>query len=641
MRADLLALTPEKLAALANAGLVKRAQRELERGQGPRVEEDAAGVVTGTFADGVVAALPPGVALGDAPCSCGAVGACRHRVAVALAYAALRAAAPAEAERWSPACFDDAALEAALGRRVVARARRLGDLVVTVVPGATPEAALPTCTVRFLVPRDLAYARCDCAAGGGCEHVAAAALAFRAAGPLDAPRTLTLGGEAEVAAASADPLTDALALAGEVLVEGVVEARPGLEQRFARVRRALEGAGLLWPAMALDELSAQLAAYRQRSARHRAARVAAVLAELAARARAAGRPGELPRAVILGQGEAPETLLDRVRLVSLGARVDVVEGDTAEVSVFLADADAGTVLVLEKQYPGAPAGAALAGRSAAPGVSLGLLAHGQLVSKAVRRRANRTIALGGGVGRSAVSGQTGDWGLLPATLVVTDAAGRGRAIADRPPRLLAPRVLAEDVVVVAVEAVLDARYAPGEQALTATLEAAGGGEVRLERRHRAAAPHALDALARALSGHEGPLRFVSGALRRGAEGLVLDPLAVAADRLVVLDLAPAPASPAPPLPPPAAGASPHQALVGAAAGALEGLAHRGLAGATPTDRAGLDALAARLEAAGLLEMARRLRALGAALAGVQADPGPAAAAWFDAAIRLDLLAEAV
>ena len=31
MRADLLALTPESLAALANAGLVKRAQKELQQ----------------------------------------------------------------------------------------------------------------------------------------------------------------------------------------------------------------------------------------------------------------------------------------------------------------------------------------------------------------------------------------------------------------------------------------------------------------------------------------------------------------------------------------------------------------------------------------------------------------------------------
>ena len=38
-RKDLLALTPEAVAALANLGLVKRAQREIAEGNGPVLEE--------------------------------------------------------------------------------------------------------------------------------------------------------------------------------------------------------------------------------------------------------------------------------------------------------------------------------------------------------------------------------------------------------------------------------------------------------------------------------------------------------------------------------------------------------------------------------------------------------------------------
>ncbi len=37
MRADLLALTPDALATLANRGLVKRAQKELEKGKVPEI----------------------------------------------------------------------------------------------------------------------------------------------------------------------------------------------------------------------------------------------------------------------------------------------------------------------------------------------------------------------------------------------------------------------------------------------------------------------------------------------------------------------------------------------------------------------------------------------------------------------------
>src|SRR5262245_54218620 len=113
-RADLLALTPASVAALANLGLVKRAQREIESGKGPGIQEDAFGLVTGRFADGVTTRIPPNVPLRDAPCSCGSATVCRHRVAVVLAYPAWhathaspvsRAAAELKApqtEEWSP-----------------------------------------------------------------------------------------------------------------------------------------------------------------------------------------------------------------------------------------------------------------------------------------------------------------------------------------------------------------------------------------------------------------------------------------------------------------------------------------------------------------------------------------------------------
>ena len=40
-------------------------------------------------------------------------------------------------------------------------------LAVELAWGTEPTARLPNATVRFLVPHDLAYARCDCAEGGG------------------------------------------------------------------------------------------------------------------------------------------------------------------------------------------------------------------------------------------------------------------------------------------------------------------------------------------------------------------------------------------------------------------------------------------------------------------------------------------
>ena len=79
-REDLLELTPQALTALANAGFVKRAQREVAAGQLPTLTIDDQGVVTAQFDDGVETRFPPGVGLHDAPCNCPASGMFRHRV---------------------------------------------------------------------------------------------------------------------------------------------------------------------------------------------------------------------------------------------------------------------------------------------------------------------------------------------------------------------------------------------------------------------------------------------------------------------------------------------------------------------------------------------------------------------------------
>ena len=666
MRPDLAALTPETLAALTNLGLVKRAQRELAAGVGPALTEDAAGTVTGTFPDGAVARLPRSTPLDRAPCTCGAPRACRHRVAVALAYApwlvaqatpapprdraaaltadagagaapaadsrvpADAAAAPA-AEAWSPADIGDAELETALGARLYAAACAARDrgLLATVESLGVPTARLPTCTVRFLVPRDVAYAKCDCAdAGGRCAHLALAVWAFRAA----RSGVVQLGGAAAPAASRDASLDEALALAHAVLDGGVATAPPP-GTRFARVRAALDGARLTWLHALVCDLEIALDGYAKRSARFGTREIAALVTELAARVRAGRRDGpELPARFVLGADQARETLLDHLRLISLGARVTHDER-ARFADVYLADPDTATVLVLRKRwdFPDTTPeeGPDLARRAIAPRLTLGGLAAGALVSKAVRRGASRAITLAtGGAVRSALTPQTGDFSSLPAPLLVRDLRLHAEAVARRPPRLLRPRVLAEEVHAIAVGAVHRVIYDEAEQTLVAALADAAGRPFTLALCYRRSAPHALPALAAALAG---PVRFVTGDLRHGAGGWTLEPLAVTADRLVVPDLAgPAPDAGVPRgVRPPVV--DPVDAALGRAEAALQELCHAGTA-APP--RAAIErarAAVIALEEAGLGDVARRLRALTAA---------PGAAAWLDAAIRLALVREA-
>lgn len=668
MRGDLLALTPEGLAALTNVGLVKRAQREIEQGRGPQLAEEADGTVVGIFADGVVSRLPPGVPLRDAPCTCGAVTVCRHRIAVALAYRAQHGGEPPAAEEkaepsWSPGEIDDEALLARLGRRTLERARALRRSGLTVEvrrPGPldpVPGAVLPACTVRFLVPRDLAYARCDCLARQDCEHVAVAVWAFRAADARDlaAPQLLVQVAEEAGKQAPADPVREALEaavrLGEEILLEGVVHTRESLAQAFALGREGLLRAGLTWPLTLLEDLEEALAAYRARSARYRAGRVAGLLAELAARRRAARGGGELPVPFILGQGEALETRLDHLRLVSLGARVEA-DGRDREAEILLADPDTATVLVLRKRwsFPDAeepPDATGLAARRVASGTALGALARGQIVTRVARRRANRSVSLGDARGGlTSVTPQEGAWDVLPAPLRVTRIADLAAAWKARPPQLLRPRVLAENVHVFAVESVAGLAYAPGEQTLLATLLDADGEPFHLARSYRSVAPHALDHLAAALVGTWGAIRFVSGEVRRHLGSFVVDPLAVVCDRLLILDLESAPAA-RPPLPharpvidPPV------EAAAAEAFGLVEEGAHQGLRRAAPGYADRLRAGAAKLEKAGLTTSAARLRHLETSLRLARAATAEqeegwrlASAAWADAAIHLDLVRE--
>ncbi len=679
-RADLLALTPESVAALANLGLVKRAQREIAAGEGPSIEESPEGVVTGTFPDGTVARLLPGVALGVCPCSCKAPTICRHRVAVALAYpafhAASGAAAPeAAAAAWSPGQVDDDALRELLGKRLLDRARRLaGEGLVAEVtlgePAAVPTARLPTCTVRFHVPRDLAYARCDCARQGPCEHLALAVWAFRRAGAaaagggaftaieLGPPHgaearsdvrrtpdgsTAPAAGPARVAA-----MEKARALAEEVLLDGVAHASPALAQRFAAARDALRAEGLAWPAAIVDDLEDACSAYHERSARYRPAAVASLLTELEARARAAARPGELGARYVLGAGEPPETPLEHVRLVSLGCRVDA-DGGSRTAEVLLADPDAAIVLVLSKRFTwpeGEPPedGPALAHRTVAARVRLGALAHGQLVSRSVRRLANRALVLGTArFAPPSVVPQAGDWGALPGPILATRYDELEASLRRRPPRLLRPRVLAEGTRVLAVASVDGLAYSPGQQAIAASLHDAAGRTVRLVRRHRAAAPHAVDVLAAALAG-AAPVRFVAGEVHLGAEGPEIDPVGLVTDRVIVPDLEPAPAASRARVGTLAAPRGPLGEAVREALTALELGAHQGLVFAPSSYAAMLAASQGRLASVGLADCAARVGRLADRVPRAQSSAEAApraevAAAWRSAAVRLSLALE--
>jgi|GEM_PF-576939 len=673
-RADLLALTEDALVSLTNRGLYKRAAKEVAAGTGPAVAEDA-DAVRGTFPDGVVCALPPG-GLEAADCTCGASSACRHVVAVVLAYQATVSDGEDEFEEWSPSEFGDEELETLLGKRNFATARRrLATGYLARVHPATatepvPRVELPNCSVRFLVPHDLAYARSD--ARDTKEAVALAVWAWRAWADRAADaadRHFAVGGTDEVRAPDSDAIPDAdgtsadagkpapeaearsspesaaspggvdgalasaVDLAADIFLTGVSNLAAGFTPRLARVRRDLDAANLRWPLLAAEDLADQVAAHADRAARHQQVLVADLLAELVARARVSSSSGGQPRSRVLGTEEAAEVALRRLRLTALGCRVQAV-GEDRRALVFLADPAAGVVLTLDGRYQGASTGSDLVGRRLA-GSTVGVLAGGNVVTETAHRRADRRLRLAvNRVARTTVSQSGGAWGHLPGPLLARDLDALAAEFDRLPPRLVRPRVDAEDVRVAEIAEVEDLWYEPGSQRLTAVVRGTAGGTARVVSEHRSVAPGALDALAEAL--HREP-RYVSATVRRGRGGLVLTPIAVVAEgRVIVPDLASGDGSKdlddgAGLIPDP---------LTAAIEGAFELLAemaHRGARHLPASFGTRLDTTAGRLESAGLGRCAADLRGLNRTLGP---DPQRAAFdAWADAAIRLITTAE--
>ncbi|RZU76657.1 hypothetical protein EV384_5324 [Micromonospora kangleipakensis] len=647
-RGDLLALTPESLAALTNRGLVKRATKELDR-TGSAVVVDADGTVRGTFPDGTSSSLPTG-GLSSGTCSCDASGVCRHLIGLVLAYQRHQGVTPpaegtgsvsataSEVTYWSPGAFTDEQLTGHIGARLVAAARRAehaGYLARVRRPtpvDPVPSVELGSATVRFLVPHDLGFVHTDAAAGTRDDVVALAVWAFRVADERapDVPEVqVEVGGRGNEGGSGLEPT---LVLADTVLRDGAVHLGPGIAAALADQERRLDTAGLRWPLLAVGELSEQLTAYQERSARYRPEALAGLILELHARHRAVVNGGASLRARVLGTEEAAETPLRRVRLDSLGARVSAV-GEQRVVEIFYAHADTATVLVVRRSWDGDADGATLARRRVAS-ATVGALAAGNLVTESAVRSASRAVRLATSrVAQTTVTPSQGRWDTLPDTLVVRDIKALAAELDALPPRVVRPRIEAELVRVVQVAQVLNVTYSPGQQRLDAIVVDTHGTPATVTATHSVAAPGRLDAIAAALAGTHGPILYISGTVHRSGGRVVIDPLAFSIDgALVVPELAPAAAT--------HLESDPNDDPGGLAAALEDGrtlltnVAHQGLLHLPATYPDRLRGAARGLTRLGLHRVAAAVEYFAATLGP---DPGEVAVrAWVDAYLRVDV-----
>lgn len=535
-RADLLALTPEALARLANVGLVKRAHKDAEAGAVTDLTVDPDGTVIAVSKDGATTRLPPRATLAAAPCTCGSATVCRHRLTAVLAYQRRFGGAAAAATAWDPGAFTDDEVAACCGAGV-ALADRLAaaGLTVTIEPGAAPVARLPMATVQFLVPGSLAFAKCDCSKGAACEHVVLAVRGFRQRpeGGLAVFASASSAAGAPHAGATARAAVEQWA--SQICQFGVTA--PGARERTEALRALAVRERWAWLAEACEDYERAVDRLIAASASFRAATLTALAGELLVRARAAAADvPDLRPAWVLGSDAPADVAMEKVRLVALGCRL-VADDDRRLAALYFVDPDTATVLVLTKAWTGERRnGPDLGKLFASSRLAITELVQGELVTRAARRKANGALDLSASRSmQSTLLPAGGGWDALPEPILVRDLRAHARRLAAAPPAVVAPRLIGHGVAVVAIARVDRVAVSADGLELVAVVRDAADNALTLRCDYEAVCPGAVDALAAGLAAAP---RFVAGVLEARADGWHMRPLAIVTTRLIVLDVAP-------------------------------------------------------------------------------------------------------
>ena len=226
-------------------------------------------------------------------------------------------------------------------------------------------------------------------------------------------------------------------------------------------------------------------------------------------------------------------------------------------------------------------------------------------------------------------------GRTTAGILVDDLDAEAARLAGLAPAVVRPRVVAENVRAVVVEGVEGMQYLPGSQVLLATVRAPTG-RATVSFGHSSARAGALDALAKALGGESGPVRFVAGHLSRHAGDVVIEPTAIVAGESVVVP-AFAPATGSAIITGPGVAGDRLAAAVGDALAASAEVVHRGWRHLPAGWTARAHRAAQALQRSGLERAAAAMTDLAGATKSVA--PDGALDRWADAHLRLLVTAE--
>jgi hypothetical protein len=545
MRQDLLTLTIDDLIALSNRGLVKRAQQELQLPDlTAEMAEDDTGNVQVQWSDQVCCTLAAQTTLGQSQCSCLATSLCRHLLRSVLFYQLQSTAVsdgpktieqpPEAVADWNPGSMTDEVLQKHYPKTVLKKLRSQFDVgqVIGVACGPKPSVHLHSLSLslRFLIPNDIRYTRCDCDEAAPCSHVPLAVWAFRQLPPNRTHGLIST--ESQPIAVPTALLDDLETHLSELADVGIAGMNQALRDRFVRLEQRCRSAGLVWIAELLLDLLQAYHYYQYHDAQFDAEQVIALIGELLIRSDAIRNHEQIknlvPQLFIRGSVQDTTVALGSSRLVGLGCGA-TMRATGITLTAYLQDTDSGTVVSMPRYFANPEIDLApkplwqLAQYSVSKGMQLGAIAAGQVLIKGGKRTPSCQLILG----RSPMSlnPQSYQWEKLRSPLRIDDFAELIDRLRELPPRELRPRRVAEQLQVLSVAEVLAAEFDFASQTVKATVADAAGNQAEMIHPYSYRSRFGVEAMLAQLQ-QPNTLKFLSAQVSLSRHGLVLAPIAL-------------------------------------------------------------------------------------------------------------------
>lgn len=468
-RPDLQSLGPEELELFSNRGTVRRAGADLDDpGLTVLWETDDDGAFCATWSDGATVRFTARGTPGDARCTCPASASstslCRHviRTVLALSKQAEAEAPPGTVDSWDPGVFADDDLAAVCSPANLARAKAMMEegLLVEIIRQERPLVRIHGLgmTIRFLVYKDIRYARADAEGPAGQQAIAIAVLAARALSANVQSGWVQTGSKRRLFPASL--FADTARSLSELFNWGISRVDASLLGELRILAERYGEAGLSWLADTLRALETQLGRYLARDALFSPDALVDALAELLARSDVlrSSRPA-LPAMLVGGTHFDRERDLVRLRLTGIGSSVEL-DSRGVTLTAWLLDEDTGLVLYLDKRFGNPTDGEAkdfhvLASFPCIPGIRFEDLASGRIIGSGGHASAAGKLSFGRKV---SVSPQTFSWEKLRDGFLVEDFRELAAEGTDRAPAFLGSRRRGEGFVALKLASVEEVRF---------------------------------------------------------------------------------------------------------------------------------------------------------------------------------------